>query len=673
MRNIPIFRFRKTLCLAACICVGVAAQHPIPSAIPSDLTKASLEDLANIQVTSVSRKEQKLSQTGGSVYVITQEDIRRSGLMNIPDLLRMVPGVDVARVDANAWAISIRGFNRRYSDKVLVLIDGRSVYNETYSGVYWDQLDVPLEDIDRIEVVRGPGGTVWGANAVNGVINIITKSSIDTQGGLITAGTGSEETAEGLLQYGGKIGTKGAYRAFGRYSNIESATFPGGGRSADGWHASRGGFRSDWVLSPQDTLTVQGDLFQTGEGQTVTALLANHLPDASTFNDRVTVGGGNILGRLTHKYSNGSELTLQSYYDRFHRYDAADNTEQKAAADLQVHFRIGSRQDLVTGTGYSLTNSNYVGAYFAFFVPPRRTVSLLSAFVQDEIKLTDSVRLTLGSKFEHNAFTGFEYEPSVQLVWTPRSRQTFWMSAARTIRQPSIADEDLRVDLTTFPLAGGGFGLVQLLGNRKLEAERLRDYELGYRAQVRSRVSLDATVFWSDYSDLRTLEPGLPFFTSDPGPPHLVTPLSWGNLARARNYGAELSASWDVTARWRISPSFSFLRMNVIPDSLSGDTGSAGTKGDSPAHQAQLRSSLKVTRHLEWDTSAYFVGRLNTGPVPAYTRLDTRLGWALGESVYFSVSGQNLLTPHHLELLTKEQVRSTEVERSIVGKITWHF
>ena len=279
---------------------------------PSDLTQVSLEDLMNMQVTSVSKKGQNLKKTGAAVFVINQEDIRRSGVTNIPDLLRMAPGVDVARIDANTWAISIRGFNYRYSSRVLVLIDGRTVYTPTFSGVFWDEQDVPLEDIDRIEVIRGPGGTVWGANAVNGVINIITKSSKDTQGGLVTAGTGSEQSADGLFQYGGKAGQKGHYRVFGRYFNVENSARAGGGPAADGWHGSHGGFRSDWNPSDRDAVTVQGDLFGTSEGQTVTTLFSNQLPDFRTLNDKVTVGSGNVLGRWNHTFSNGSGRLCRS-------------------------------------------------------------------------------------------------------------------------------------------------------------------------------------------------------------------------------------------------------------------------------------------------------------------------------------------------------------------------
>jgi iron complex outermembrane receptor protein len=639
-----------------------------------DLTQASLEDLMNVRVTSVSKREQKLSSAGAAAYVITQEDIRRSGMTNIPDLLRMVPGVDVAKIDANTWAISIRGFNYRYSTKVLVIIDGRTVYTPGFSGVFWDQQDVPLEDIDRIEVIRGPGGTVWGANAVNGVINIITRKAADTQGGLASIGTGSEENARSLVQYGGKLGQKGSYRAFGKYFNVASGELANRADAADGWHGVHGGFRSDWDLSPQDTLTVQGDLFGTSEGQNITTLFSNQLPGFHTLNDKVAVGSGNLLGRWGHSFSNGSETTLQVYYDRVRRVDQASlDTLNTGDADFQYHFQIGSRHDVLAGAGYRLTDHSYTPGYEITFGTGYRRDNLYSTFIQDQVQLTGSLALTVGSKFEHNNYTGFEFEPSAQLVWTPTSRQTVWASAARAIRQPSWFDAESNLNAATFPLQGGGFGLFQLVGNPNTKAESLLDFEAGYRVQASKRLSLDASVFHSRYGRLQTLEPGAAYFTADPLPPHLVTPSYWDNLAHAHDYGVEFSANWNVTSRWRLSPGFSFLQMKILMDPASHDTSTAASVGDSPKHQAQLRSTLNLPHNLEWDTSAYYVGALGIGPVGSYTRLDTRLGWRMKEHVEFSVAGQNLLTPLHFEFFDALQINPTQVERSVVGGVAWRF
>jgi iron complex outermembrane receptor protein len=637
-----------------------------------DLRTLDLEDLMNLKVTSVGKKEQRISNVGAAVFVITREDIRRSGMTNVPDLLRMVPGVDVARIDSHTWAISIRGFNYRYSSKVLVLIDGRTVFTPSFSGVFWDQQSLPLEDIERIEVIRGPGGTVWGANAVNGVINIMTRSARDTPGGLVSAGSGSKDSAQGLVQYGGSVGAKGAYRAYGRYSTVENSTFADRSPAADGLHNSQAGFRSDWNLSHHDNLTVQGDFFGASEGQTVTTLFPNKLPDYYIFNDKVRVGTENLLGRWNHTFTNGSQTSVQLYYDHVRRFDTGLETLSTGDFDFQYHFHAGARNDVVAGTGFRVTDDRFSEGYSIVFGTGRRTNKLFTTFLQDELRITNSLALTIGSKLEHNAYTGLEYEPSAQLVWTPTESQTVWASASKAIEQPSWYFAEARQDAATFPVSGG-FADYQILGNAQSKAAELFDYEIGYRARLSERFTFDATAFLSDYRRLQTLEPRPPYFTMSPAPPHLVLPNVWDNLGQARNYGVELSGGWDLTSWWRISPGFSFLQMKFTLDPTSKDTSLALTPGDSPKRQAQLRSTMNLPHHLEWDTSVYYVAALGTGPVPSYTRLDTRLGWRVGESMEFSIAGQNLLAPRHTEFMDALQVLPTQIERSVVGRVTWRF
>lgn len=657
--------------LVSILAIASATCAQGPQDPSKDLTGESLEDLMNIEVTSVARREQKLSRAAAAVYVITQDDIQRSGATNIPDLLRLAPGVEVAQIDANVWAITIRGFNARYSDKVLMLIDGRPLHTPSFSGVYWDQQDLPLEDIERIEVIRGPGGTAWGTNAMNGVINIITRSSKNTQGGLVSAGTGSRETAQGLAQYGGKAGPKGTYRIFEKYFNISSSEFADDTRAADGWNSLRGGFRSDWNLSPRDSLTVEGELYRNGAGQTLTTVLDSDLPQVRTFNDQITATGGDIMGRWNRTLAGGSDMSLQVSYTRFDRLDQALVEILNAVdIDFQDHLKIGSRHDVVWGVGSRITNDGFSPGYDTTFVPRVRTNNLYSAFVQDEMRLSNSVWFTLGSKFEHNDYSGFEYEPSAQLVWTPSDRQAVWLSVARAIRQPSLEDADIVLDEAIVPVPGG-FGVIEAHGDPNLRAAQLVDYEGGYRVQASGRVSLDLAVFQSFYRDLETGEPGAPFQVSSPPPAHTVYPFYFRNRAHARTYGVEASVNWDVTRRWRISPGMQLMHFDVLRDPSSQDPTAEASDGDSPRRQFQIRSSLGLPRHIDWDTALYSVSNLDN--VPAYKRVDTRLSWRAGESVELSLVGQNLLAPRHLEFGDGLEVNPVPVERSFYGKITWRF
>jgi len=661
-----------TLCITLILFpLLLSAQSTV--APPHFLDDLSLEDLMNIQVTSVSQKEQSLSRVASSIYVITQDDIRHSGATNVPDLLRMVPGTEVARINENTWAISIRGHNGRYSGQVLVLIDGRSVYSPVFSGVYWDQQTMPLDNIERIEVIRGAGGTIWGANAMNGVINIITKSAGDTQGGLASVTAGSQDRAQGLAQYGGAAGAKGSYRVYGRYTMNGDSPSLAGSPAVDDGHGSQMGFRSDWNLSAHDKLTVQGDVLEASEGETITTPFSSRLPAPSTFNDRVRIANGNILGRWSHAFANGSEATVQVYYDRVRRFDIGLNVQNTGDFDVHYHFHAGARHDIVTGSSYRATDQNFRDGYSIAVGNGHRLDSLFSAFIQDEIALTDSTSLTVGSKFEHNSYTGFEYEPSIQFAWSPASSQTMWASVSRAIQQPSWVFAEVQWDESAVTVPGAGTAIVHVSGNPQLPAATVFNYELGYRTKLSRRISLDTTCFYADYGNVQTIEPRAPFLTLNPGPSYLVLPAVFDDLGNAGNYGAEISAHWDVTKWWRISPGFSFLKSDLTRDANSNDSRYTGSAGDSPTRQAQIRSNIKLPHNVEWDTSAYYVGALAIGPVPAYTRLDTRLGLHIGQFVDMSITGQNLLTPRYIEFLDALQVTPMETSRAVVAKIAWRF
>ncbi len=646
-----------------------------------DLTELSIEDLMAIRVTSVSKKEQTLAKTGAAAFVITQEDIHNSGATNIPDVLRMAPGVDVAQIDANRWAISIRGFNSVYANKVLVLIDGRSVYRASFSGVLWDQQDVPLEDIDRIEVIRGPGGTVWGENAVNGVINIITKDSRETHGALISAGGGNRNTADSLVQYGGAAGSNGSYRAFGRYFDGNHTVTPAGQPATDGWHGSHGGFRSDWNLSQRNTVSVQGDLMRTAGGESVYAIFPN-IPLATNLDEPVTNGLGDIMAHWEHTLANGAQTSLQIYYEYVHRTgdEGLDQHYRTIDVEFQHHLSVGSRHDVVWGMDYRMddTSLRSTTVHSYQFDPSHRLDNLVAAFLQDQITITKSFFLTLGSKFEHNDYTGFEYEPSVQAVWTPSERHTVWASVSRAIRQPAMLETNSKLNLGLFELGGGDFAISTATGNPHPQSEELLDFETGYRNQIGKRFSVDLTGFLSYYRNLEAIDPQEPFVSNGPGLPHLVFPGTFAFNAHGRDYGAEVFVNWDASSRLRISSGYSFLNMLTMPNASISGSAVFEPSTDSPRHQPQMRGHLRLRRNLDWDASVAYTSNLGhaapaLASVPGYTRVDSRLGWRPGEHWEFSIVGQNLTSGHHLEFGDTLEINGTLIPRTVFAKVAWRF
>jgi iron complex outermembrane receptor protein len=645
---------------------------------PADLTTKSLEELMNIKVTSVSKKEENLFRTPAAVYVITREEISRSGMTSIPELLRLVPGLDVARIDGTKWAISARGFNGRIANKLLVLIDGRSVYAADTSGVYWEAQNLPLEDIERIEVIRGPGGALWGANAVNGVINIITRQAKDTQGGLVVAGGGTEDRGFGSVRYGGRAGDNAYYRVYGRYFNTSGLVDAAGRDAGDGRSVAQGGGRVDWNASDRDRLTFQGDIYDSGSRET-SILISLAAPFAPLDSTPVAFNGGDLLGRWNHVFSERSDMALQVYFDRSRR-EITDIDERTDTLDLdfQHHIAAGDRHDIVWGLGYRLisdqTNSN--SGTPVQFNPKSRSVQLFSGFLQDEFALVkDRLQLTVGAKLEHNDYSGFEIQPSIRLLWTPSSRQTFWAAISRAVRTPTRIDQDIRANRVAFPGAGGLTNVLAIFGNTDEGAEDLLAYEFGYRVQPRKKLSLDIAAFYNVYNHLEAPEPGAPpFFESDPPPPHVVIPVTFGNLMRGETHGVEASAILDLSSRWKVHGSYSFLRMHLHLDPMSQSGIGPETEGGSPQHQFQIHSDFTLPRNIELNASLYRVSRLVTPPVPGYTRLDARLAWHVKESIELSAVVQNLLNDHHPEFLdTSAGVLTSQAKRAAYGKLTWHF
>jgi iron complex outermembrane recepter protein len=644
---------------------------------PADLTKVNIEDLMNIEVTSVSKKEQRLSRVAAAVFVITPEDIRRSGATNIPDLLRMVPGLQVAQINGGTWAITARGFDGQYSNKLLVLVDGRTVYSPIFSGTFWDSQTLLLDNIARIEVIRGPGATVWGANAVNGVINITTKQAADTQGGLLTTGGGTSEQGFATARYGGTIGGETSYRITGGGFNFGHNLDSTGQNGEDDWRTVQGGFRVDANASPKDTVTFEGDVYRGDAGEQVNTIVSIGPPANEILNLRNIFSGWDVVSRWNHVASPNSETSLQINFDRSNRGDSTYGTGLNTfGIDFEQHAGWGKRQDFVWGLGYYLTSDELATTFRIAFRPPDLTQQLFSFFVQDEIAIRpDRLYLTVGAKFEHNDFTGFGFEPSGRIAWIANERNMFWAAVSRALRTPSQSDRDIRFNETVFPGPNGLPVLVSIFGSPTRQNEQLNAFEVGYRTEINKRISFDGTVFYNDYNNLVSVELGTPFLETAPSPLHLVIPNNLGNLLYGETHGVELSVNWKVVKRWTLSPGYSFLAMHLHEDAGGLDsTTIPGTQGGFPSQQAQMRSHVELSEHWQWNASAYFVGRLPAAAVPSYTRLDTNAIWQPSKRFSISVVGQNLLSDHHLEYLGPDQTeQSSLIKRSAYAKITWQF
>jgi iron complex outermembrane recepter protein len=633
----------------------------------SDFTELSIEDLMNLEVTTVSKKAQKLSDTAAAVFVITQSDIQRSGATSIPEALRMAPGVEVARIDASKWAVTVRGFNGRFANKLLVLMDGRTLYTPTFSGVFWHMQDTLLEDIDRIEVIRGPGASLWGANAVNGVINIITKKAGDSQGTYLSAGGGTEERVFAAARYGGHLDKDLSYRMYAKYFDRDNAVDAAGDETADHWDGLRGGFRMDWEATGHDTMTLQGDIFDGEDGETLTT--ASLDPPYSITSDKENGSfGGNLLGRWMHRFSNTSETVLQLYYDGLERTsEILDVYQNTFDIDFQHRFQLGTRNQMMWGFGYRFVRDDFNNSFSTSIIPDSRDLNLVSAFVQDEIKLIpDRLDLILGSKFEHNDFTGFEAQPSGRLVWKPAEKQTLWGAISRAVRTPSRGEHDTYVNTRVIPpdalFPGSPAQPVTLVGNRDFDSETLIAYELGYRIQPTRRLSLDVATFYNVYDNLRTVEPTSMFSATA------------GNEMEGDTYGIELAADFQPLDWWRLQLSYSFLEMNLSLKDTSMDTISVGAEGESPQNKVSVRSMMDLPHNLELDIWFRYVDNLPTQQVDDYTTLDVRFAWKPLKWLELAVVGQSLLDDHHPEFKPELiDTSPTEVERSVYGKITCRF
>lgn len=645
-------RLRSLVCLLSGLSVaagpGLGAEPVAAPKPPPDFGELGFEQLAQIKVTTVGKREESLSRVAAAIHVITQDDIRRSGATSLPEVLRLAPGLQVARMDARRWAISSRGFNGEFANKLLVMVDGRTVYTPLFSGVHWHLVDPVLEDIDRIEVVRGPGATVWGANAVNGVINIITKSAKDTQGGLLTAGGGTEETAFGVVRYGLKLQDDAFLRLYAKGGTGDDTRLGSGAKSVDAWWHGVGGFRLDWTPTGADTVMVQGEFYAGISEQ----------PTLPAFPyDPVRNHGGFALARWTRELADDSRTSLQFFYDRRVR-DTQGFKEDRDQYDVEFQHQLGlgTRNNLVWGGGYRL-NLDRLEPGTATFLPAEEEVHQFNLFLQDTLTLVpERLTFTPGVKLELHEYTGLEVQPGARLAWTPHAHHTFWASVARAVRTPSRADETFQIPAVSLP-------------NTALSSERLTAYELGYRTQPHPQLTLDTALFYNDYDRLRSTE--RPFLPA-------TTPTVRGSLLRGETYGVEGIAAWQATEQWRLTASYTYLNMqlHLDPGSTAAAAGAAAPERQSPRHQAALRSRLDLSSNVEFDTAFRYVDSLpGLAPgIPAYWTTDVRLAWRPRKEVELSVVGQNLAARSHPEFTTGNAgPLPREIERSVYGKITWRF
>jgi iron complex outermembrane recepter protein len=630
-----------TLLVTVCFARGVVAQQPDSAAQAESLKALSIEQLMNVEVTSVSKRPERLARVASAIQVITQQDIRRAGASSLPEALRLATNLQVAQIDSRQWAISARGLNSTAANKLLVLIDGRTVYTPLFSGVFWDVQDVPVAEIDRIEVISGPGATLWGANAVNGVINVITKRAKDTQGLLVSGGGGSELRGFGTAQYGGALGQNVHYRAYGSGFTREPTLLPSGIDATDDWHFEQGGLRMDWDASEASRLTLQGDYYDGRSSQ----------PGAAD----IALSGGNLAAKWSRTISATSDLRAQLYYDHTHRNIPGTFGEDLDTydVDLQHHAHLGTRHDVVWGLGYLLINDRVANSAALAFLPAHVTREWFTGFVQDEIALVpDRFHLTLGTKIEHNDYTGVEIQPSGRVNWAVSDVGTLWAAVSRALRTPSRIDREFYAP---------GQPPYFLAGGPNFDSEEELAYEVGYRHQ-RGPVALSVATFYNRYYGLRSLEQA--------NPP-AAFPVVIGNGQDAESYGAELTVDYRVTDRWRLVAGYTELRIHVWALPTSTDTSRGSAENHTPDRQFSVRSSADLPGHLSLDGTVRYVGDIANQQVPAYGELDVRLGWQPVPRLEVSVVGQNLLHDHHVEF-GAPGARS-DIKRGVYGSFEWHF
>lgn len=640
---------------------GVAATQDgetIVASTSGDLTELSMDQLLNIEVTSVSKRPEKLLEAAAAVYVLTGEEIHRQGARNIAEALRLVPGLEVARTDSRTYAISARGFNNNSADKLQVLLDGRSVYTPLTSAVFWDVLDTDLEDIERIEIIRGPGASLWGSNAVNGVINIVTRHSSETTGTVVSGGAGTEDRARAEIRSGTRVGDNGSVRLYAKARDQAAAVKADGSDAHDSARTIQGGLRSDWAMDSGQQLTVSADAYTDRFNTPPTAAGSAEPTDAS---------GKNLVARWSSAASNVTSWSLQGYYDQYRRTIPTIYSEKRDTFDLdfQQQFSLTPNNVLIYGLGYYRTADNTGGPPLTIvFMPQDRTLTAESAFIQDQWSFYDGLFVvTAGSKFEHDDFSQLSVQPSLRAGWKVAPHAFTWAAVSRAVRRPNRVNSDIAIYCPP-PAGYPGFcgpGLFPI-GNPSIGPEKLTAYEWGLRLWGEDNLSLDVATFYNVYTDLLSQEAataGAPFG-------------SFQNNVHAKSYGSELVLDWQPRADINLQVFYGYLRIGAERDAASTDTTTvARLEGSDPRHQAGLRLSLRPADRWLVDSFLRYVDGLSAYSIPAYTELNLRVAHQLTPGLELSLSGQNLLASHHPEF--GAATNRSEVQRSALLGFTWHW
>lgn len=621
----------------------------------------SLEDLKNLQITSVSKKSERAFDAAAAIQVITNEDIRRAGAVSVAEALRLAAGLNVARIDSNKWAVASRGFNLQLGEKILVLVDGRSVYEPTFSGVLWDIQDMVVQDIKRIEVIRGPGATLWGANAVNGVINIITKHSSETQGGLASTTFGEDHIGFTQLgRYGGKLGEDGHFRVYAKQFSKGATTRTDGQSAGDAWEHVRSGFRADWEKGSDHEFTLQGDVFFTEKDRRTVPISLT--PVESIRKDFSS--GGNLLGRWKGTMDDDSESTLQVYYDLVRRdHVLLERTVNTLDVDFQNSRNLDDRNEFIFGGGtrYMLIDVNDSSSYE--FPSDKYSHYFYSLFFQNKFALIpNELYVTAGSKFEYNNYTQFEYQPNLRISWHPSEAQTIWGAVSRAVRTPGLAENHISIVTATSSATGG---VSRTLGNEQVQSEELLAYELGYRVRPNSKTFVDVTAFLNDYTDLRSLELNRVSVSGS----DLLVPVA--NHGKANVYGFEILGNWDVTRDWRLASTYSFSIIDLDIERITDRD-----EGRAAKNQASFRSHYNFTPYLEMDNIVYYVDNLPAVNIPTYLRFDTQITWRPQdvEGLELSVVGQNIFDESHQEFSKPSHTgAASEIGRVFYGQASLKF